>query len=325
MSAQNQVALPMSKSAGVSDAEAATESWSLKLLTGERIRRWSLRSGFALLDQGLTSGAGFLINLLLARWLPADLYGAFAVAFAGSLFVSGFHNVLLLEPLSVIGPARHFSSLPQYFRAQIRVHWILVGIFSGLVLPPSFVLWRTSPSNPLAGSLVGGALALPCVLLLWLARRMCYAMQHPRTASLGAAIYLSLVVVGLVALRLMGRASPFGAFVLLGCCSFVAALVIFRQLGLLWAAPVGQLAMSWRAVLHENWKYGRWLVASAALFSVAAQTQIFLIPVFLGLGAAGILRAMQIPALVMTQIVAAIGLLVLPALAHDFGQGHHLR
>jgi O-antigen/teichoic acid export membrane protein len=47
----------------------------------------------------------------------------------------------------------------------------------------------------------------------------------------------------------------------------------------------------------------------------------FLVAASLGLGAAGILRAMQIPSLVMTQIVAATGLLVLPALSRDFGHG----
>ena len=72
---------------------------------------WGVRSALSLVDQGLTSGAGFGVNLLLARWMPADVYGAFAVAFAGFLFVSGFHNVLLLEPMSVMGPSRHAERL----------------------------------------------------------------------------------------------------------------------------------------------------------------------------------------------------------------------
>jgi O-antigen/teichoic acid export membrane protein len=57
------------------------------------------------------------------------------------------------------------------------------------------------------------------------------------------------------------------------------------------------------------------------LFSVSSQTQTFLAAATLGLGAAGVLRAMQIPALAMTQVVTATGLLVLPALSYDFGQG----
>jgi O-antigen/teichoic acid export membrane protein len=49
--------------------------------------------------------------------------------------------------------------------------------------------------------------------------------------------------------------------------------------------------------------------------------QMFLAAAFLGLGAAGILRAMLLPASVMTQVVTAAGLLVLPGFSYDFGQG----
>jgi O-antigen/teichoic acid export membrane protein len=44
-----------------------------------------------------------------------------------------------------------------------------------------------------------------------------------------------------------------------------------------------------------------------------------------GLGAAGILRAMQIPSLVMMQVIAATGLLILPAFSYDFGSGSFAR
>jgi O-antigen/teichoic acid export membrane protein len=74
-------------------------------------------------------------------------------------------------------------------------------------------------------------------------------------------------------------------------------------------------------VLRENWAYGRWLVGSTVLFSVSSQTQMFLAAGLLGLGAAGILRAMQLPSLVMMQVTTAAGLLVLPAFSYDFGKG----
>jgi O-antigen/teichoic acid export membrane protein len=51
------------------------------------------------------------------------------------------------------------------------------------------------------------------------------------------------------------------------------------------------------------------------------QGQVFFIAAFLGLGAAGGLRAMQLPSLVMTQGITAIGLLFLPVLAGDHGRG----
>ncbi|HEX8871978.1 MAG TPA: WecB/TagA/CpsF family glycosyltransferase, partial [Candidatus Acidoferrum sp.] len=120
----------------------------------------------------------------------------FAVAFAGFLFVSGFHNVLLLEPMSVMGPSRYAGNLPAYFRAQIVVHMLLVGALSAALLLAGAVLWRVVPGNPLAGAVVGGGLALPFLLLAWLARRMCYVVQRPALAMEGSAVYVGLVLVG---------------------------------------------------------------------------------------------------------------------------------
>jgi len=97
--------------------------------------------------------------------------------------------------------------------------------------------------------------------------------------------------------------------------------LLFWRLGLLKSGPGADPDVSWRAALRENWIYGRWLVGSAVLSSVWSQTQMFLTAGLLGLGAAGILRAMQIPSLVMTQVVFAGGLLVLPSFSYDFGRG----
>jgi O-antigen/teichoic acid export membrane protein len=81
----------------------------------------------------------------------------------------------------------------------------------------------------------------------------------------------------------------------------------------------------WRHVLRENWIYGRWLVGSTVLNSVSTQVQMFLVASTVGLAAAGVLRAMQIPALVMTHVVSATGLLILPAFSYDFGNGYITR
>jgi O-antigen/teichoic acid export membrane protein len=102
--------------------------------------------------------------------------------------------------------------------------------------------------------------------------------------------------------------------------SLLAACILVQRLGLLKPQPIANLPIPWRDAFRENWTYGQWLVGSAVLFSVSSQTQMFLVAASLGLGAAGILRAMQIPSLVMTQIITATGLLVLPTLSYDFGQ-----
>jgi O-antigen/teichoic acid export membrane protein len=287
---------------------------------GARLRRWGIQTSLSIVDQGLTAAAGFAVNLLLARWLSAEAYGAFAVAFAGYLFVSGFHNVLLLEPLSVLGPARHAGQLPQYFRAQLGAHLFVMGLVSVVTLLVGLAVLQFAPASLLAGAVIGGSIALPALLLLWLVRRMCYVCKRPAFALLGSGVYLAVILVSLLAARAFGATEPFWAFLLMGCASLLSSLVVMRRLGMR-SVSGDAAALPWKDVLHENWVYGRWLMGSAVLFPAVSQLQMVLAAALLGLGSAGVLRAMQIPSLVMTQVVTAAGLLVLPVFSYDFGLG----
>jgi O-antigen/teichoic acid export membrane protein len=319
MGAEQQVVYEVTE-AGSKHPSPSTNTSAPLRLTSERLRVWGARAVFSLLDQGLFSGAGFLVNLLLARWLAPASYGAFAVAFAGFLFVSGFHNVLLLEPLTVMGPGRHSENLPAYFRAQFLIHFLLVGWLAIAGLLGGVAIWRVTPDSPLVGAIFGSALMLPLLLLLWLVRRMCYVLQQPGLAVAGTASYLVLIIAGLTALRRFGWATPLLAFLLMGAASLAASGVLLARIGF-FAGPQTPRDISWRAALRENWTYGRWLTGSAVLYSIVSQVQMFLVAGVLGLGAAGVLRAMQLPSLLMTQVITAAGLIVLPAFSRDFSRG----
>jgi O-antigen/teichoic acid export membrane protein len=309
----------------VAEAEAARPNPSTDTavplrLTADRIRAWGLKSALALADQGIFSGAGFLVNLLLARWLAPESYGAFAVTFGAFLFISGFHAALLLEPLAVMGAGRHSDNLPAYFRAQFLVHFVLVGGLALAGILGGAVVWRVTPDSPLVGAIMGSALMLPLLLLLWLVRRMCYVMHRPSLAIAGTGSYLILIIAGLAALRHFGWATPFFSFLLMGGASLVSSGVLVARIGF-FRGPKTPSDISWRAALRENWNYGRWLVGSNVLFHLSCQSQTFLAASLLGLGAAGILRAMQLPMLAMVHATLAAGLLVLPSFSYDFGRG----
>lgn len=291
------------------------------VLTPASAFAWGKKSALSLVDQGFTSLASFGVNVFLARWMPSEIYGAFAVTFAAFLFLSGFQNVLLLEPMSVLGPARYADKLPTYFRTQMLLHAILVGALSVVALLSGLILWRLAPGTPLIGAVVGGGLALPFMLLLWLARRMCYVVQRPSIAVVGSAIYLAIVAAGLFLLGHFERLGSFTAFLLLGCGSLLAATVLIWLLGLTRYTATEAIRGSWRAALRENWTYGRWLAGGTVLFSISSQLQTFLVAALLGLGSAGVFRAVQIPSLVMTQVVFAVGPVILPSFSYDFGQG----
>lgn len=293
------------------------------LLTAGSLRALGVKSSWSLVDQGLTALTGFCVTFLLARWLAPEIYGAYAIAFAGYLFVTGLHNVIVLEPMSVMGPSRHAGRMREYFRAQMVVHGVLVGICSAGVVCVALVVWRIAPTSPLAGAIAGSGLALPFLLFLFLTRRTCYVRQRPITAAIGSGSCFALTIIGLYALRRFDLLSPFSVFLLVGMASLAGSYLVLRQIGV--EAFRGPSATDerivWTSALKENWCYGRWLVGSTILYSISGQVQMFLVAGFLGLGAAGILRAMMLPASVMTQAVTAAGLLVLPGFSYDFGQG----
>ena len=324
MGAEQQVVYGVTGAEAERPGESTCSSAPLQF-TAERLRVWGARAAFSLWDQGLASGANFAANLLLARWLPTAAYGAFAVAFAVYTFIYGFYNVLLLEPMSVLGPSRHPESLQGYFRTQLTLHVVLACPLAILGLLTGLVFWRIAPESPLVGAIMGLGLTLPFILLLWLARRICYAVQRPSMAATGSTIYLGFIGLGLVALNHFRVLGPFTAFVWMGSGSFLASMYLIVQTGLLKGGLVRSSNMSWREVWQENWNYGRWLVGSAALSSVVSQAQVFFVSALLGLGAAGVLRAMQLPALLVTQISTATGFLILPIFAYDVRAGAMLK
>lgn len=302
---------------------AMASDWPANFSAPDRLRALGVKSAWSLVDQGLTALTGFCVTFLLARWLAPDIYGAYAIAFAAYLFVSGLHNVVVLEPMSVMGPSRHMGRLPEYFRAQMVVHGVLTGGCAVAVVSVALVVWRVAPTSTLAGALAGSGLALPFLLFLFLVRRVCYVRQRPVSATLGSGCCFLVVLVGLYGLRHFGWASPFFVFLLVGAASLVGSCLVLRELnlGILRKACPSDKGIAWSSVLAESWAYGRWLVGSTILYSVSGQVQMFLAAGFLGLGSAGILRAMLLPASVMTQAVTAAGLLTLPRFSYEFGRG----
>ena len=201
----------------------------------------------------------------------------------------------------------------------MKLHTGLVIVLSAILGGVAVGFGLGGQAHSLAWALGGSALALPFLLLLWLVRRMCYVVHRPAMASWGSATYLIFVVVSLFLLHHNNRLNPFSAFLLMGAASVPAAVVLLRRLGVI--GETFRQGPDWRRVASENWAYGRWLVAGTVLFTVTTQIQTYVAAAYLGLVAAGTLRALQIPSLVMLQIVTAFGLLVLPSLAGDFGSG----
>ena len=253
-----------------------------------RYRSWVVKGGWAVVDQGLFSGANFLVNILLARWLPPREYGAFAVALSIFYLLAGFHTAVLTEPMMVFGAGKYREHFRKYLGMLLYGHWAISALIAlGLGGAAWFFLRRGSP---LGEALLGLAVASPFLLLLWLTRRACYANLRPVWAVEGSAVNLSIALMGLFLLWKVERISALTALMLLGVAAGTATLVIT----ILYLRPY-----VWKfsgnptpaMVLEDHWKYGSWNSLGFIVFWASGQIITLLVALFLGLATSAAVAA----------------------------------
>jgi O-antigen/teichoic acid export membrane protein len=281
-------------------------------------KKWGIKVVYSVADQGIMSGANFVIYLLLARWLPPDEYGAFIVAFTTFVFFSEFHYALILEPMAVLGPSHYREFIPSYLRSLLILHASLTGIlsmltgFSALFFAYGFftkALW-------------GLTLAMPFILLFGLFRRTFYLKSRSDLATISSLAYAVIVVFlvwGFFHLKLLSVTTAFVGMALAGIisCIFSFKNFHFRSLDRT-HKPSFASAL---AVTKDHWGYGKWLAAAAFLSLGIIHVHTYLVAAYLGLEAAGILRAMFNPVMPVALTITAISVFALPILSHDYSQG----
>src|SRR5271156_5243340 len=224
-------------------------------------RVWIGRGALALTDQALFSGAGFLLSLLLGRWLTPAQYGAYALAFSVFLFASSFHNSLILEPMGVIGPASYKQNLPAYIAKLVKLHGYVALGLAFLMMVAAGGVFLYSKNSTLAGALCGASIAIPCVLLSWLLRQSAYLDHRPALAARGGATYAAVVVLSLFILYFTRLLNPFTAFLTIAAAGTVAGFVMMVLIRPEFDAPAATAQM--RTVLSQ-------LVTSLSLLAIPA-------------------------------------------------------
>jgi len=268
------------------------------------------KGGLAILDQGFVAGSNFLISIVLARWLPADQYGAYAVAFSVFLLVGMLYQSLLLEPMGVFGASVYKNSLQGYFKATLALHGLSSAVIILVIAPAAGIALKLSGAKSLAGALLGIALAGPLILLFWLAKRAFYIQLSPGPSTIAAFFYCVLTLGSLVLLYKFRWLSPFTALLLMGIGSLAAAVPLSIYLMRMLAPDVDQTSVS--DVLQRHWRYGRWALAGSALTWVPVNIFYPLVSSFSGMAQAGELKALVNLTAPVWQPVAALSTLLLP-------------
>ncbi len=284
----------------------------------ERLRNWGIRGSLSILDHGLYSGANFVLSVLLARWLLPSHYGVYSIAFAIYQFAYQAHNAVILEPMSVLGPAKMYEKLTDYLGNQIKLHFVF-SFFASLTI--CIVGLIVLVFNQILGIvLIIMSMVLSFILLPLLMRRGFYIFRKPEYALFGSVIYAVILGGGLLATRILADVSVQLAFPLIGFAGLVSGFYLIRQI-----PPKQSTAIPIIATLSDNWEYGRWLLYSSFLIALAAQAQTFVVGSFLGLSDAGAFRALQNFIQPIILLFTAVSAFLLPSLSYDFGKGDIVR
>lgn len=270
--------------------------------------KWGKRVGFSILDQGLFSGANFALNILLARWLTPEDYGAFAVAYAVYLFSSGFHYALILDPMAVFGPlinpGKHMDYVKKSFLLQLFIS-LALGALIGL----AGILVRA----PLGEALIGIAFCTPFILTMTYFRNSFYIKSESAKSALVSFIFFFVIVASLIAAKFGGILQLKLSFLFLAGSSFLSSVAGFALY--IQRKQDSRETVNFRDILVQNWSYGKWIVLTALANSITTLSFPLLIGVFIGLTDAAAFRGWQNLISPMYQALTAGALLVIPILS----------
>jgi glycosyltransferase involved in cell wall biosynthesis/O-antigen/teichoic acid export membrane protein len=259
-------------------------------------------------DQAAFSGINFALNVLLARWLTSEGYGAFSVAWSVCLILAASHNALIVEPMTVVGPAEFGTRLGSYLKLVTRLNWTAV-FTMGLIAAGASVFYRGWAVRDALSAL---GLALPGYLLLLTCRREQYIADRPIRAFYLSVGYAALLSAALVGLRATGRLVAWSAVLVTGVSLPVA----------LWAMLRRDLPLDYQPSRHTlqeissaHWGYGKWLLASALLGVGISDMQVLLLSKMVSLSSAGVLRALMNFILPIGQLLTVLSVFSLPKLA----------
>lgn len=242
----------------------------------------------AISDQALFAGSNFFINLLLARWMPKEEFGAVVVAFTWFLLVQTFYEALLVSPMSYYGADKYQSIFRRYLGYIFTGHALLsiaIAVIFGIIA----LLINEFNSVLLGQAMAGVAVATVFLLARGMIRQPFYVLSKPHYSALGGGIYLVVNVAVTALLYASNLLTPFSALVGMGAASFAAIVV---QIFLLKPKFRGKSEhISTRSVIEDHWRHGKWAISARAISWLSTNFGMLIIPLVTGFSSSATLKA----------------------------------
>ena len=278
-----------------------------------------MRKGiWTLSDQALFAGANFVVNVLLARWLTPESYGAYTVAYTVFLLLGTIHGGYFSEPMLVFGAGRFDDRLRQYLRillgGQARFS-VGVGLVLGVGAASAWATGHLGLASALGALAVGQA----AILFQWQMRAACYIRTQPHLAATTGLLYAGLVLAGAWALNAAGGLNEGTAIGLMAGASLAAATAIALRLRIP-LRPVRDAALA-TDVYERHRDYGGWAAGTGILEWYNGFVPFLLLPLWAGLADTGGLRALFNLVLPVVHVFHAFAHLLIPVFVRARQEG----
>lgn len=305
---------------------------------------WTGKIGGAIFDQAIFAGSNFLLNVLLARWMPPEHYGAFVVAYSWFLLPQNLYEAVIVEPLSIFGAGKYSNRFRSYLGYTFYIH-MLFSLVAAAILGTGAIIIYVTDSQLLGAAIGGAALSLPLVLTRWSSRRPFYILSKPHWSAIGGIIYLILAVGGISFLHYIDLANapitlclpagldgecfvlnrnnlltPFGALVMMGIAGIIASMLLALLLRPNFRPQ--EKDMNLGMVLRDHYEYGRWSSSARVLLWIPNNVYYLVLPLVLTLSESGALRALNNLMLPVHMSLSATVAILLPSFVRIYeGKG----
>lgn len=269
-----------------------------------RIRKIAGRVSWTVVDQVLSALSNFLLSVLVARTVTADVFGAFSMAFLIFTFLIGITRALIGQPLQITFASADDAAFRLATRSALGAA-VLMGLVSGALC----VVAGLFAGGELATALIVLGVCLPGLLAQDISRMAFFARGRPAAAAGIDALWAALLFPALLVGQLLDLADIGWPLAFWGLSALAAAVVGILLLG---AGPRLSGAARWGWQQRPLTGY---LLAEYIMTAGVGQIGILAVALTGDAAGVGALRAAQVLLGPLGILVAASFLFAIPEIA----------
>ncbi|MGV0110187.1 hypothetical protein [Arthrobacter sp. CP30] len=260
------------------------------------------RIGWGLADQSVSSLTNFAVGILIARSVPIDEFGAYALVFALFCIVLSVSRALVTEPFAV----RFTKASPGDDPRRALEAGLGTTAALGVLLGAGLVLSSFLLPEPTAGLVLVLGFILPGLLVQDAVRLIFFALGQGRRAFINDLLWAVLLVPGFVLALATPQPTAAQLFLAWGGAATIAGLT---GLATLRCMPRVGASLSWCRTQRDLWP--RYVVEGLAITG-SSQATTMLIGVSFGLAAAGEFKLVMVVLGPVNVLVQGIGAVAVP-------------